>query len=145
MATEVAGFGGLSLVKKDGSHSQRFPLVERRYLFGRYMRVLFWDHGMDASLEGAARAVVVSWLCPSAALRRGADLRYSALCGGCGPRPSLMLCGGRADYCDIRINLLTVSREHAEIVVDEKNQVCHLRVKTHLLGWARASHPWCSM
>jgi len=33
--TEPAGFGGLSLVKKDGSHSQRFPLVERRYLFGR--------------------------------------------------------------------------------------------------------------
>jgi len=30
----------------------------------------------------------------------------------------------RADYCDIRINLLTVSREHAEIVVDEDNQVC---------------------
>jgi hypothetical protein len=37
MATEpIASFGGLSLVKKDGSHSQRFPLVERRYLFGRY-------------------------------------------------------------------------------------------------------------
>ena len=29
----------------------------------------------------------------------------------------------RADYCDIRINLLKVSREHAEIVVDEKDQV----------------------
>jgi pSer/pThr/pTyr-binding forkhead associated (FHA) protein len=64
MATEaVQSYGGLSLVKKDGSHSQRFPLVERRYLFGR------------------------------------------------------------AEYCDIRINLLTVSREHAEIVVDEKDQV----------------------
>ena len=86
MATEVAGFGGLSLVKKDGSHSQRFPLVERRYLFGRYVRVLFWDHGMDASLEGAACAVVVSRWYPCATHRRGADLGYSALCGGCGPR-----------------------------------------------------------
>jgi len=57
------GFGGLSLVKKDGTTSQRFPLVEKRYLFGR------------------------------------------------------------ADYCDIRINLLNVSREHAEITVDEKQQV----------------------
>jgi len=37
MATELQSFGGLSLVKKDGSHSQRFPLVERRYLFGRYV------------------------------------------------------------------------------------------------------------
>ena len=52
-------------------------------------------------------------------------------------------CGGRADYCDIRINLLTVSREHAEIVVDEKNQVCLLHVSTRLFCWARASHPWC--
>jgi hypothetical protein len=34
-ATEQ-GFGGLSLVKKDGTHSQRFPLVEKRYLFGRW-------------------------------------------------------------------------------------------------------------
>jgi hypothetical protein len=38
MASETASFGGLSLVKKDGTHSQRFPLVERRYLFGRYIR-----------------------------------------------------------------------------------------------------------
>ena len=29
----------------------------------------------------------------------------------------------RAEYCDIRINLLSVSREHAELVVDEKDQV----------------------
>jgi pSer/pThr/pTyr-binding forkhead associated (FHA) protein len=63
MATEAQSYGGLSLVKKDGSHSQRFQLVQRRYLFGR------------------------------------------------------------AEYCDIRINLHTVSREHAEIVVDEKDQV----------------------
>jgi hypothetical protein len=35
-ASENAGYGGLSLVKKDGSHSQRFPLVEKRYLFGRW-------------------------------------------------------------------------------------------------------------
>ncbi|MGB1607152.1 MAG: hypothetical protein ACPIOQ_81250, partial [Promethearchaeia archaeon] len=28
-------FGGLSIVKKDGTHSQRFPLVARRYLIGR--------------------------------------------------------------------------------------------------------------
>ena len=56
-------FGGLSIVKKDGTHSQRFPLVARRYLIGR------------------------------------------------------------AEYCDIRINLLSVSREHAELVVDEKDQV----------------------
>ena len=38
MAAETVSFGGLSLVKKDGTHSQRFPLVERRYLFGRYIR-----------------------------------------------------------------------------------------------------------
>ncbi|EKX37864.1 hypothetical protein GUITHDRAFT_144688 [Guillardia theta CCMP2712] len=56
-------FGGLSLVKKDGSKSQVFPLVEQRYIFGR------------------------------------------------------------ADHCDIRINLLTVSREHAEISVDSDLQV----------------------
>jgi pSer/pThr/pTyr-binding forkhead associated (FHA) protein len=62
-AEQVARFGGLSLVKKDGSRSQTFPLVEKRYLFGR------------------------------------------------------------ADYCDIRINLLNVSREHAEIVVDDQGQV----------------------
>ena len=30
----------------------------------------------------------------------------------------------RAEYCDIRINLLSVSREHAEIVVDDENKVC---------------------
>jgi hypothetical protein len=37
MATAMEqGFGGLSLVKKDGTHSQRFPLVEKRYLFGRW-------------------------------------------------------------------------------------------------------------
>jgi pSer/pThr/pTyr-binding forkhead associated (FHA) protein len=30
---------------------------------------------------------------------------------------------GRQDHCDIRINLLDVSREHAEIIVDEKDQV----------------------
>ena len=37
-AVEVAkAFGGLSLIKKDGSESQKFPLVERRYLFGRCM------------------------------------------------------------------------------------------------------------
>ena len=30
---------------------------------------------------------------------------------------------GRADYCDVRINLINVSREHAEIVVNEKNEV----------------------
>ena len=59
----VTTFGGLSLIKKDGSRSQRFPLVERRYLFGRQ------------------------------------------------------------EHCDIRINLLNVSREHAEIVVDETNEV----------------------
>ena len=35
MATEQ-GYGGLSLVKKDGTHSQRFPVVEKRYLFGRW-------------------------------------------------------------------------------------------------------------
>ena len=29
----------------------------------------------------------------------------------------------RAEYCDIRINLLSVSREHAELVVDDKDQV----------------------
>ena len=62
-AEQVARFGGLSLVKKDGSRSQTFPLVEKRYLFGR------------------------------------------------------------ADYCDIRINLLNVSREHAEIVVDDTGEV----------------------
>ena len=59
----VTTFGGLSLIKKDGSRSQKFPLVERRYLFGRQ------------------------------------------------------------EHCDIRINLLNVSREHAEIVVDEKDLV----------------------
>ena len=32
---EVTGFGILSMVKKDGTLSQRFPLVERRYLVGR--------------------------------------------------------------------------------------------------------------
>ena len=63
MAAETVSFGGLSLVKKDGTHSQRFPLVARRYLIGR------------------------------------------------------------AEYCDIRINLLSVSREHAELVVDDKDQV----------------------
>ena len=30
---------------------------------------------------------------------------------------------GSADHCEIRMNLLNVSREHAEIVVDEKNRV----------------------
>ena len=34
--TEVKLFGGLTLVKKDGSHSKRFPLLARRYLIGRY-------------------------------------------------------------------------------------------------------------
>ena len=63
MVVETDSFGGLSLVKKDGTHSQRFPLVARRYLIGR------------------------------------------------------------AEYCDIRINLLSVSREHAELVVDDKDQV----------------------
>ncbi len=61
--TGVPTFGGLSLIKKDGSRSQKFPLVERRYLFGRQ------------------------------------------------------------EHCDIRINLLNVSREHAEIVVDEEDKV----------------------
>ncbi len=35
-APAVSSFGGLALVKKDGTVSQKFPLVERRYLFGRY-------------------------------------------------------------------------------------------------------------
>jgi pSer/pThr/pTyr-binding forkhead associated (FHA) protein len=61
--TGVPTFGGLSLIKKDGSRSQKFPLVERRYLFGRQ------------------------------------------------------------EHCDIRINLLNVSREHAEIIVDDKDKV----------------------
>jgi pSer/pThr/pTyr-binding forkhead associated (FHA) protein len=30
---------------------------------------------------------------------------------------------GRQEHCDIRINLLNVSREHAEIVVDEEDKV----------------------
>jgi hypothetical protein len=34
-ALAVSSFGGLALVKKDGTVSQKFPLVERRYLFGR--------------------------------------------------------------------------------------------------------------
>ncbi len=54
-ATEQ-GYGGLSLVKKDGTHSQRFPLVEKRYLFGRWAQ--------DARCAAAAR-------------REG---RYAALC-----------------------------------------------------------------
>jgi pSer/pThr/pTyr-binding forkhead associated (FHA) protein len=66
--TGVTTFGGLSLIKKDGSRSQKFPLVERRYLFGRQ------------------------------------------------------------EHCDIRINLLNVSREHAEIVVDEEDQVIALKI-----------------
>ena len=59
----VADYGGLCLLNTNGKMSQRWPLLEKRYLFGR------------------------------------------------------------ADYCDVRINLLNVSREHAEIVVDEKKQV----------------------
>ncbi len=51
--TEPAGFGGLSLVKKDGSHSQRFPLVERRYLFGRCGLVLFSVGKHDSRREQA--------------------------------------------------------------------------------------------
>ena len=61
--TTVADYGGLALLKADGKQTKRFPLLQKRYLFGR------------------------------------------------------------ADYCDIRVNLINVSREHAEIVVDEKNQV----------------------
>ncbi|KAJ1468699.1 hypothetical protein T484DRAFT_2241162 [Baffinella frigidus] len=56
-------FGKLSLVKKDGTLSSRFALLEKRYLFGR------------------------------------------------------------AHCCDIRINLMVVSLQHAELVVDEKHQV----------------------
>ena len=104
-ASENAGYGGLSLVKKDGTHSQRFPLVEKRYLFGRWMHpraaVLLPPAGQDHVLQWAV-------LCCRGRRVTG---RVPSACA-------------RADYCDIRINLLTVSREHAEIVVDEDNQVC---------------------
>jgi hypothetical protein len=33
--SEMGEFGFLSIVEKDGSRSQCFPLVERRYLIGR--------------------------------------------------------------------------------------------------------------
>lgn len=36
----VRSFGGLALVKKDGTVSKPFPLVERRYLFGRCVVML---------------------------------------------------------------------------------------------------------
>ena len=101
----ATGYGGLSLVKKDGTHSQRFPLVEKRYLFGR------WMHPRAAVLLPPAGQSAVL---PQAVLfcrRRRVTGRVPPACA-------------RADYCDIRINLLTVSREHAEIVVDEDNQVC---------------------
>jgi hypothetical protein len=41
--------GWLALVKKDGSLSPRFPLVERRYVFGRYAPACSMFLGMDAS------------------------------------------------------------------------------------------------
>jgi hypothetical protein len=70
---------------------------------------------------------------------KGAVLRYAsasvivlpwAAFDGAGPREC-----ARAEYCDIRINLLSVSREHAEIVVDDENKVCdcsrRMRPSTH--------------
>ena len=47
---------------------------------------------------------------------------------GCVTGKSALLLVCRADYCDIRINLLKVSREHAEIVVDEKDQVARAQL-----------------
>lgn len=62
-AVEDHGLGGLTLVRADGMTSQRVPLVEKRFLFGR------------------------------------------------------------AENCDARIEHISVSREHAEIFMDENNQV----------------------
>jgi hypothetical protein len=64
---------------------------------------------------------------------KGAVLRYAsasvivlpwAAFDGAGPREC-----ARAEYCDIRINLLSVSREHAEIVVDDENKVCDCSIR----------------
>ena len=143
--TEPAGFGGLSLVKKDGSHSQRFPLVERRYLFGRCGLVHFSVGKHDSRSAGSKRGVTVRWPFGQGP-RRAIHVLDTVLCdrgvrpawSGHGIRPCCDLCNPvldhRADYCHIRINLLNVSREHAEIVVDEKDQVCSARVPFAVLG-----------
>jgi len=51
--------GWLALVKKDGSLSPRFPLVEHRYVFGRYAPACSMLLGMDASGHARMCAVVI--------------------------------------------------------------------------------------
>ena len=51
--------GWLALVKKDGSLSPRFPLVEHRYVFGRYAPACSMLLGMDASGHARICAVVI--------------------------------------------------------------------------------------
>ena len=124
MAAETVSFGGLSLVKKDGTHSQRFPLVERRYLFGRYTRR---GEGRGGVRRRAVLATVPSRRHNAGFWGHGRDLTIDVWCVCVCARARSRLYPSclslRAEYCDIRINLLSVSREHAELVVDEKDQV----------------------
>ena len=122
MAAETVSFGGLSLVKKDGTHSQRFPLVERRYLFGRYIRR---DEGGGGVRRRAVLATVPSRRHNAGFWGHGRYLTIGVWCVCVCARARLYpwRLSLRAEYCDIRINLLSVSREHAELVVDDKDQV----------------------